>query len=98
MSQRPLYSEVVTTCTFTDVLTGSNADPSTVTLTVESPIGDTVYTYGSDSEVTKSATGIYVGRFPLLYVGQWHYKWRGTGDVVGASFRTLVTVPETEDD
>lgn len=95
---RPLYSELVSTITFANSLTGVLADPTTVTLVVEGPAGTTTYTYLANAEITKSATGIYVGRFPLLYVGTWAYKWRGTGAIIGASYRILVTVNETEDD
>lgn len=98
MTTRPLYSELVSTITFANSLTGVLADPTTVTLVVEGPAGATTYTYGVDAAVTKSATGIYVGRFPLLYVGQYFYKWRGIGAIIGASYRMLVTVNETEDD
>jgi hypothetical protein len=96
---RPLYSELISTWQVYDSVTGLLADPTIVTCTFESPgTGTTIYTYGTNAEVTKNATGVYVFRMALTYVGQSHWKWRGTGAVIASSYRNLVVVPKTEDD
>jgi hypothetical protein len=55
-------------------------DPTTVTFETYSPSGtDTDYVYGTDSEVTKSSTGIYVAAVTPDEYGRWHYRWSSTG-------------------
>lgn len=60
-----------------DVLT----DPTTITLTVITPAGvSTDYTYAA-AQVTKDATGVYSKSVVGNEVGEWIYKWTGTGAV-----------------
>ncbi len=57
-----------------------NTDPSTVSLTVQSPAGvETTYTYSAS--ITKEATGIYYKDVSLNESGYWVYEWTGTGTV-----------------
>lgn len=94
---RPLYAELVSTWQVFNSA-GVPTDPTAVTVTFESPgAGTTVYTYGVDAEITKAATGVYVFRLTLAYVGSSYWKWRGAGVVIDSSYRNLVTVPKTED-
>lgn len=62
-----------------------NTDPTTVTFTVVEPDGtSTTYTYGTDVEVVKSATGIYYTDVLLSSTGRWSVTSRGTGTVADA--------------
>jgi len=60
---------------------GTDVDPSAVSFKVQPPNGAAVvtYVYGTDSEVTKSATGIYVLTLQPTVVGRWYYRAIGTG-------------------
>lgn len=61
-------------------LAGIAADPTSVTLTVRSP-NQTVTTV---SGVVNSAVGSYYGDVTLDQVGEWNYRWVGTGALVVA--------------
>lgn len=66
--------------TFT--VSGTKTDPTTVTLEVKDPSGNTAtYTYAL-SEITKSGTGIYYKDVTFDEAGWWTYEWAGTGTVV----------------
>lgn len=55
-------------------------DPTTVTCTSLKPDGtETTYTYGTDSELTKSSTGNYMLTITASQPGQWGYRWLTTG-------------------
>ena len=59
---------------------GNDVDPTTVTLRVLNPWGsESTYVYGTDSEVTRSDAGDYVGAFTPDLEGRWHYRWQTTG-------------------
>lgn len=62
---------------------GALADPTTVKVTVRKPDGTTTtYTYGTDSEVVKSSTGIYyINLDTTSNRGLWLYTWWSTGSV-----------------
>lgn len=61
---------------------GTATDPTTVTLKVRDPSGNTdTYTYALGL-VTKSSTGNYYKDITLDEVGRWYYRWAGTGTVV----------------
>jgi hypothetical protein len=67
------------TGTFT--VSGTNTDPTTITLKVEDPSGNEAsYTYAL-GEVTKSAAGIYYKDVVIDESGYWIYRWEGTGAV-----------------
>jgi hypothetical protein len=60
---------------------GLAADPTTVTLQVESPDGtETTYTYAGGT-VSKAATGSYYKEIQVTQVGTWSTRWIGTGAV-----------------
>lgn len=64
---------------------GTATDPSGVTVRVHEPDGTaTTYTYGTDAEVVKSATGTYYIDITPDAAGAWSYRWAGTGSLVGA--------------
>lgn len=74
------------TGTFTVVDGGAAVDPTTVTAKAvgnngngpaDQPAGS--YVYGTDAEVTKSATGIYVLTFTPDREGDWTVAFKGTG-------------------
>lgn len=57
-------------------------DPTTVTLKVQDPSGNTdIYTYAA-AQITKDGTGIYSKTITLDEAGWWVYEWTGTGAVV----------------
>jgi hypothetical protein len=60
-------------------VSGTNTDPTTVTLRVMDPTGNKdVYTYAL-AQVTKSATGIFYKDVTLDESGHWWYRYEGTG-------------------
>ena len=68
--------------TFT--VSSTNTDPTTVTLKVQDPSGNTAtYTYAA-AEITKSATGQYYKDVSIDEGGTWYYRWEGTGTVITA--------------
>lgn len=65
-----------------------NTDPTTVSLTVQSPAGvETTYTYAAS--ITKQATGIYYKDVALSEAGYWTYEWTGTGAVASVQGNRL---------
>lgn len=77
---------------------GTLADPSTITATMIPPdaSGDIVFTYLSDSELTKDGTGAYVLRYTPTMAGPWYLRWKGDGAVEAASTDILVPVQATK--
>jgi hypothetical protein len=83
---------------------GTLTDPTTVQITVRDPAGTTTtYTYGTDSEVVKDATGEYRAVFEVDTAGQWEYTWLTSGGIalkldgsftVRAPFTTTPAAPE----
>lgn len=77
--------QIAVTATFRNATTGALVDPTTVTWIVGEPDGtETSYVYGTDSEVTKSATGTYVGTIRVEQDGQHTSRWNGTGAAVAS--------------
>lgn len=78
-------SQVKISCTFTDV-NGVAVDPTTVTVKYENPSGtETVFVYGTDAEVVKSAVGVYYVLVDVDETGTWYYRFDGAGAAVAAS-------------
>ena len=77
------------TSTFT--VSSTNTDPTTVTLQVTDPSGNTdTYTYAGGT-VDKDAAGIYSKTITPDEAGYWKYRFVGTGAVVAAnSFKFYV--------
>lgn len=76
-----------------------NTDPTTVTLVVTDPSGNTegTYTYAG-STITKTATGVYHKDLTVDEDGVWEYKWTGTGvaaDIAAGTF--TVWAVDTDD-
>lgn len=64
---------------------GAAADPSAVVFRVRAPSGTvTTYTYGTDADVVKTATGAYYLLLTLSASELWHVRAAGTGAVVAA--------------
>lgn len=64
---------------FTDEA-GANVDPVTVVLRLMDQWGsEKKYTYGSSSNLTKSATGVYSCAVLPDKPGRWSFRWEGTG-------------------
>lgn len=72
-------------------VSGSNTDPTTVTLKVLPPGSTTAtsYTYAGGT-VTKSTTGVYYKDLALSTTGTWHYRWIGTGAAAGVAESPIV--------
>jgi VCBS repeat-containing protein len=68
------------TGTFRDI-TGTLANPTTVTLTVARPDG----TNPATAPLTSVSTGVYAFDLTLDAEGTWAYRWAGTGAVVAAT-------------
>ena len=74
-------------CTF--AVSGTNTDPTTVSLLVEKPDKtQTTYTYAG-STITKSTTGVYTKAVALDQRGIWRYVWTGTGACASAAEGTI---------
>ena len=60
-------------------------DPGTLTFSFKDPSGNvTTYTYGTDAEVVKSATGTFYVDVVFDERGMWYYRWEATGARTGA--------------
>lgn len=71
--------EVRCTGTFTDA-DGTAQDPTGVTFKFTDPSGNTTtYTYGTDAQLVKSATGVYYVDVNVDEAGRWWYRFAGTG-------------------
>lgn len=87
--------DVVTlTGTFTESPSSTTKhDPTTVSFSIKEPDGTTTtYVYGTDSEVLKSAVGVYVVDWPATQEGLHRYRWfsTGTGQAAEESFFDVV--------
>lgn len=70
---------------FTNKLTGALADPTTVTVKLQTPnLVDASYVYLSNSEVTKLSTGVYRFLYIILVTGHYFISAVGTGAVQGS--------------
>lgn len=66
--------------TFT--VSGTNTDPTTITLEVKDPSNNTdTYTYAA-TQITKDATGKFSKIITFDEAGWWTYEWTGTGAVI----------------
>lgn len=67
---------------------GDDIDPTgSVILKTRSPSGtETTYTYGTDDEIQRVATGQYTGDFTPDESGRWFFRWETTG--VATTFAT----------
>lgn len=64
---------------------GTDTDPTAVTFTMTEPDGTkTVYTYGVDAALTKSAAGKYSVTWTTDQAGRHEWRWAGTGAVAAA--------------
>lgn len=78
MATYDIGDEVRMTATFTD-LDGNNADPTTVTCTVEDPDGTT-----STPTVQNPNVGVYYADISPDQAGKWWFRFDGTGALVAA--------------
>ncbi len=80
------------TATFQNI-SGTLADPTTITLQVALPDGTTIIKTYAAGQVTKGSTGYYYYDILLSQVGTWAYHWEGAGAVEAASEYTLTVEP-----
>lgn len=74
-------------CAF--AVSGTNTDPTTVSLFVRKPNGTTnTYTYAG-STITKDSTGRYSKQITVDQRGVWYWEWTGTGNCQAAASGTL---------
>jgi hypothetical protein len=65
---------------------GVLTNPTTVTCRALSPEGtETAYVYGTDSELTRSSTGVYSLLLQLNDPGEWWFRYEGTGAVAAVA-------------
>ncbi|CAN1724428.1 conserved protein of unknown function [Hyphomicrobium sp. 1Nfss2.1] len=78
---------------------GTAVDPDTVTFKTYDPWDRKVtYTYGTDSEVTRSSAGVYVAEITPDKAGRWKFRWQTTGPVFATEDSFIVlTSPFYED-
>jgi len=65
------------------LVSGTYADPSYVSLLVQSPSRATVGYYYLSGTITREAEGIYGTIIQATESGQWWYYWYGSGTVYG---------------
>lgn len=69
------------TGTLTVTATGDELDPDVVTFSVRHQAEDvTTYTYGTDAQLVKSATGVYYVDVNANAAGLWWYRFASTGN------------------
>ena len=83
-----LGSRIRLTETFTDLIAGAPADPTTVTLKLHDPTGvETVFSY-ANGDITRDGIGVYHYDFTPTVTGSlnapWIARWIATGTVVAA--------------
>jgi hypothetical protein len=60
-------------------------DPTTIVFKYKDPSENTTtLTFGVDAAVVKDAVGAYHVDWDIDESGTWHYRWEGTGALVGA--------------
>lgn len=74
-------------------------DPTTVTFSFGFDPDDavTVYTYGTDPEITKTGVGEYSVELEVTDIGRWYGRWEATGPAAGASELTFEAWSNFED-
>lgn len=66
------------TCT----VDGTKTDPTTLSLEVKDPSGNTdTYTYAA-AQITRSSAGVFYKDITFDEAGWWTYEWQGTGAVI----------------
>jgi hypothetical protein len=79
VSTKNLGQLLTVTATFENAA-GTKVDPSTVKADVTTPDGvATTYVFGTDDELTKSSTGIYVLALTVNQAGPWYGRVYSTG-------------------
>lgn len=64
---------------------GALTNPTTIIFRYKDPSENiTILTYGVDAAVIRDATGQYHVDVDIDEAGTWHYRWEGTGVLVGA--------------
>jgi hypothetical protein len=87
-------AQVAVTVTYKNKLTGALTDPTTASVITRSPSGtETTYTYPTDSEYAKTSTGIYVLTVVLDASGQWWFRGKADGALVGANETSQAVSP-----
>jgi hypothetical protein len=70
---------------YIDDLDSDPVDPSlSVAFKLRNPNGEiTTYVYGTDSEIQKSETGVYMADVAFPDPGRWFYQWVATDEAAG---------------
>ena len=78
-----------------DVLT----NPTTVKFKTRTPAGtETTYTYGTDAEVERESTGLYLASVVPDEAGRWFFRWETTGPVYTTAGNFIVQYSPFYDD
>lgn len=80
--------------TFYNTALNQPADPTAVSLFVESPAG--IVSQIPSNLISRSGTGAYSSEFLPTSPGLWVYKWQGTGNVTASSRDTRFLVKGSE--
>lgn len=81
-SKYAVQTKVRLSVTFTDAVSGVEADPTTVSLTLSPPDSDDeVVTAG----IVRDSAGVYHYDWTGTIKGNWTIRWQGTGAVVAAN-------------
>jgi hypothetical protein len=87
MANFPYGQQVRFSATFTDLVTGQLADPSTVTAKIRPQNGATeVFIFGQTADIVQESTGVYHLDFKPNVAGtKWYCRWEGAGAIVTAN-------------
>jgi len=80
---------------------GNDVDPATVVFRLRVGGSDwATYTYGTDSQITRTDAGDYTATFTPDKSGRWFYRWQttGTGTTVASEGDFLIQASEFYDD
>lgn len=76
---------------------GTLVNPTTVVLKWMDPAGTiSTYTYGTDSNIARSATGRYYAIVTPTSAGRWHFSWASTGTNLNSRSDGVVSVIRSE--
>jgi hypothetical protein len=74
---------------------GVEADPTAVTFRIKQN-SETLFTYGTDAALVRTAPGRYAILYAPAAAGSWVARWKGTGAVNAASSDVRIVVDATD--
>lgn len=91
MASYPVGNVVHLTAIFTS--SGTNTDPTTVTLYIKAPNGGILTLTWAAGQVTRDGVGLFHYDYTVPSSGAYAYRWEATGAVIAASESTFTGGP-----